>query len=807
MALSSGRHSESALGEGMLRVLCWFYLSLVPLWAVGLRVVSYNVGAHYTDEGYPNFSLGNPGTLDHDSVVAVLSRIDADVIALQEIHAVDVAGNPDDLDALAASLGCPYKHVASTSGSFDTSLRVVILSRFPLIEAEDIRSAAGAKEITRHFPVVRVDVPGTANDPVIISAHLKAGTRTADRFRRAIEMQRLAGYVESEGLGVNDNLIILGDFNPSGVAKSYSELPAGMPVSFVMGAGIGFPVNYSPDMLSYFNGMVPLQLDPRQLNGSDGTFQFGQTLDLLMVSPGISKRPIGLEVYNSALDVSNDDGLLKQGVPLAGSISLEASDHYAVFADLELDDPGEGGPYIFAMAGELVVEDFDGFVGFGDPSQWATDAKIWQGRDDGVSSVAGARSYGLGSDGALGYLGDGQVMMAEAKFLNQSSMPLTILDVGYMAEQWRASFGGSEDAISVELVTAGGVRPLHELSYLASTDLADGAVLGGSGESRSTRVGGLAIAPGEEFQLRFSFTPGVGWGAPSEEVFLNEIHYDNSGSDVGEFVEIVVGPGFSGEASSVQLLLYNGNNGMVYGNHGLETFTEGAVSPSGYRVFSKEISGIQNGAPDAMALVVAGSVVSFLSYEGVVTAVDGVASGMLSTNLGVSQNGSEPPGMNAIGLSGTGCSAADFSWVKLSGIPHSPGALNQGQSIVLPGLPPQGLAIDDLRVGFVADHDLDGIGDDLDPDDDNDGMIDAEELAFGSDPQDAGSRFEVTLEGGNGPAELVFPAALGVLYRVEWCDDLIDWKLLSSHAGTGGELRIPLPQDEARAFFRVAVGD
>ncbi len=45
------------------------------------------------------------------------------------------------------------------------------------------------------------------------------------------------------------------------------------------------------NMLSYFSGLVPTRLDPRQLNGDDGTFQFGQTLDLLLVSPALAGRP------------------------------------------------------------------------------------------------------------------------------------------------------------------------------------------------------------------------------------------------------------------------------------------------------------------------------------------------------------------------------------------------------------------------------------------------------------------------------------------------------------------------------------
>ena len=48
--------------------------------------------------------------------------------------------------------------------------------------------------------------------------------------------------------------------------------------------------------------------------------------------------------------------------------------------------------------------------------------------------------------------------------------------------------------------------------------------------------------------------------------------------------------------------------------------------------------------PDGIALVNASSVVvQFLSYGGTFTAVNGPANGMLSTDIGVSENGSGTP--------------------------------------------------------------------------------------------------------------------------------------------------------------------
>ncbi len=45
-------------------------------------------------------------------------------------------------------------------------------------------------------------------------------------------------------------------------------------------------------------------------------------------------------------------------------------------------------------------------------------------------------------------------------------------------------------------------------------------------------------------------------------IFINEFHYDNAGTDVGEGVEIVAPAGT--DLSGYQISLYNGTNGSVY---------------------------------------------------------------------------------------------------------------------------------------------------------------------------------------------------------------------------------------------------
>ena len=114
--------------------------------------------------------------------------------------------------------------------------------------------------------------------------------------------------------------------------------------------------------------------------------------------------------------------------------------------------------------------------------------------------------------------------------------------------------------------------------------------------------------------------------------FINELHYDNGGGDIGEGVEIA---GLAGtDLSGWRVVLYNGSNGSVYGETVLADIIPNLQGDRG-AVFVP-ISGIQNGSPDGLALVDdSNAVVQFLSYEGVFTAVDGAAAGLTSRNIGV----------------------------------------------------------------------------------------------------------------------------------------------------------------------------
>ncbi len=144
------------------------------------------------------------------------------------------------------------------------------------------------------------------------------------------------------------------------------------------------------------------------------------------------------------------------------------------------------------------------------------------------------------------------------------------------------------------------------------------------------------------------------------QIFINELHYDNAGGDVGEAVELAGTAGSS--LDGWQLVFYNGANGAPYNSIALTGLFDDKSNGFGFLSFT--LAGIQNGAPDGLALVMPDQQVSeFISYEGVIDAVVGPATGWTSLDIGVSESAASAI-TNSLYLDGTGLQRSDFSWVS-----------------------------------------------------------------------------------------------------------------------------------------------
>src|SRR3954471_10742348 len=126
-------------------------------------------------------------------------------------------------------------------------------------------------------------------------------------------------------------------------------------------------------------------------------------------------------------------------------------------------------------------------------------------------------------------------------------------------------------------------------------------------------------------------------------VHVSELHYDNAGADTGEAIEIS-GPAGT-DLTNWSVVLYNGTGGASYNTQTLSGVLPNTCGARGVVVLNYPSNGIQNGSPDGIALVDgSGTVVEFISYEGVFAASNGPASGLTSADIGVSEAGTEPAG-------------------------------------------------------------------------------------------------------------------------------------------------------------------
>lgn len=128
---------------------------------------------------------------------------------------------------------------------------------------------------------------------------------------------------------------------------------------------------------------------------------------------------------------------------------------------------------------------------------------------------------------------------------------------------------------------------------------------------------------------------------PGGDPWISELHYDNAGGDVGEFVEIGGPAGV--DLAGWTVVGYNGRDGRPYAEVAL-----GGVIPAqggGQGALAFDFPSMQNGDPDGLALVdPAGRLVELISYEGTLTAVDGPAGGVTSDDIGVTEGSGTPAG-------------------------------------------------------------------------------------------------------------------------------------------------------------------
>lgn len=168
-------------------------------------------------------------------------------------------------------------------------------------------------------------------------------------------------------------------------------------------------------------------------------------------------------------------------------------------------------------------------------------------------------------------------------------------------------------------------------------------------------------------------------GVLNAQIFINEIDYDQPGTDSGEFFELA---GLAGTYNNVVVDLLNGSNGTSYntinlGNitltnesNGYGFYVVGAANAQNVDFTPAGTFSLQNGSPDGIQLSVNGAIVDGVAYEGTMNDLSG--NPMESTNDG--SNTAPETGQDTsfcrIGVDGS-------PWVVTH---NSPGAVNIGQT-------------------------------------------------------------------------------------------------------------------------------
>lgn len=314
-------------------------MASAPAFGREIRVATYNV----------EHGIGESGTAKGDAQRAILRRVNADIVAFQELnrrtHAAWIR--------LAGELGYPQL-AAGEMGPFAGGMLVGFFSRFPIVESVAVVSPEGAREFSR-FPLrATIAIPGAARPLTLWNMHHKALFRRVDDFRRAVEAYRIVQDIERTVAAHPDRTewILLGDMNDDehrGLhpdhepqSKGFNTVPEGLPRSFMLGNDIPFPLLYRAFPLDTYLHASPGFVAVNAVR--EGTHRMithrytGLRLDYVFVSEAIRNHPGGPprgEVYHS--DWETGAGLRKAGARPAEGTTDIASDHYVVFVDLHVE--------------------------------------------------------------------------------------------------------------------------------------------------------------------------------------------------------------------------------------------------------------------------------------------------------------------------------------------------------------------------------------------------------------------------------------------------------------------------------------
>ncbi len=290
-----------------------------------LRVATWNI-----------LRVGPEGSESFEALAAIVRRIDADVLCLQEVG----EGEEGPLQALAESGGYGHGLLAPASGPDGSGIANACMSKTPVVDAAYlwsnwISSDDDARDLTRPFVRLRMQVPGSSRYVSVVTAHLKAGQGEVDRFRRMVESFRLGQVAQGEFSEYPNNaVVILGDLNDgdSPTPGTFSSLPVGLPSFYELGSDITLPFDYAPSQPLLDAGLQEADARWEDSSANETFIPFSSRLDYVYVG---GADIIASEVYEACQD-DGSGGIEKAGEPVDCGLSEVASDHRPVVVDIRI---------------------------------------------------------------------------------------------------------------------------------------------------------------------------------------------------------------------------------------------------------------------------------------------------------------------------------------------------------------------------------------------------------------------------------------------------------------------------------------
>ena len=284
-----------------------------------LRVVVWNIQG-----------VGRPGSVEYEAALAVLKRLDADIVGINEVDEYE----SNDLDALAADLG--LARVANPSTNPFGGLHNALLTRMPVLDlgpvsAADLSGDPSANDVTRS-PVSLTLQDGT----VFVVNHFKAGFDDIDEFRRSCDAVRTA-----QATGDGPARVVMGDMNHEvadgfDFPSTFTSIPSGAPSGFDLGQDLAAALSdgLANNPFAHLEGSGLYHVEAAQKDGRTATRDSsGRQIDYFSVSGAVADRILGAEVYD-ARDEHLDGGLPKPGPAPTRESTYEASDHFPLILDL-----------------------------------------------------------------------------------------------------------------------------------------------------------------------------------------------------------------------------------------------------------------------------------------------------------------------------------------------------------------------------------------------------------------------------------------------------------------------------------------